>query len=75
MTQQIQILRIKTVEIRTGIPRSSIYEKIKAGTFPSPVPLGSRSVGWVSTEIDHFLNTCIAERDTSKIAQGTPLCK
>lgn len=56
MAQQIQtalkILRRKQVESRIGLSRSTIYERIKTGTFPPPISLGSRSVGWIESEID-----------------------
>jgi prophage regulatory protein len=34
-----------------GISRSSIYQKIREGTIPPPVALGSRSIGWPLSEI------------------------
>lgn len=69
MVAQIQaalvILRRKEVEARTGLSRSTIYKRIADGTFPAPIPLGAKSVGWVSQEIDDFLANCIAQRDSS----------
>lgn len=61
MTAQIQtaltILRRKQVQARTGLARSSIYERVKAGTFPPPVRLGdgAKAVGWIEGEIDAWL--------------------
>lgn len=70
MAAQIQnvliILRRKEVEARTGLSRSTIYKRINEGTFPAPVPLGEKSVGWVAHEIDEFLADCIAQRDSAK---------
>lgn len=67
MVAQIQaalvILRRKEVEARTGLSRSTIYKRIADGTFPPPIPLGAKSVGWVSGEIDAFLADCLAQRD------------
>lgn len=58
------ILRRKEVEARTGMARSTIYDRIAKGTFPAPVPLGGgKSVGWVEQEIQDFLDSCIAKRD------------
>ena len=34
------------VEARTGLSRSTIYARVKVGTFPAPVSLGPRAVGW-----------------------------
>ncbi|HRQ46199.1 MAG TPA: AlpA family transcriptional regulator [Rhodocyclaceae bacterium] len=51
----LTILRRKQVEARTGLKRSTIYERIREGTFPRPISLGAKAVGWVSTEIDEWL--------------------
>ena len=63
MAAQIQvaltILRRKQVQVRTGLSRSTIYDRITAGSFPKPVSLGGRAVGWVESEIDAWLNACI----------------
>jgi prophage regulatory protein len=58
-----RILRRPEVEAATGLPRSSIYERMSAGTFPKPVPLGGRSVGWLEPEIIEWQKQRIAERD------------
>lgn len=57
------ILRRREVEARTGLGCSTIYDGIKAGTFPAPIQLGPKSVGWVESEINAFLAGRIAERD------------
>ncbi|WP_454742189.1 helix-turn-helix transcriptional regulator [Cupriavidus necator] len=51
----LAILRRKQVEQETGLSRSSIYSRIKLKTFPPPVQLGPRSVGWRRGDIDAFL--------------------
>ncbi len=51
----LAILRLKQVEAETGISRSSIYRGIQAGTFPSAISLGLRSVGWRRGDIDMWL--------------------
>ncbi|UTV55793.1 helix-turn-helix transcriptional regulator [Burkholderia arboris] len=59
MTEQIQtaltILRRRQVEAATGLSRTTIYYRIKEGTFPAPIKLGPRSVGWRAGDIDAFL--------------------
>jgi len=49
------ILRRKQVEARIGLSRSTIYDAVKAGTFPKPIPLGPRSVGWLAEEVDAWI--------------------
>ncbi|WP_250483047.1 AlpA family transcriptional regulator [Caballeronia sp. GaOx3] len=50
-------MRRAEVESATGLSRSTIYQRIKAGTFPKPVHLGARSVGWRVADIDAFLSS------------------
>lgn len=57
---KLVILRRKQVEARTGLSRSSIYAAIKAGTFPAPVSLGEKSVGWLQHEIDGWIAARVA---------------
>ena len=56
---ELRILRRKQVEARIGLSRSTIYLRIAAGAFPSPVSLGSRAVGWLESEIEAWLTSCV----------------
>lgn len=49
------ILRLRQVSARTGLARSTIYERIKAGEFPAQVSLGARAVGWVEAEVEAWI--------------------
>lgn len=49
-----RFLRIKSVRELTGLSQSTIYERMAAGAFPKPVPLGdapNSPVGWIEGEI------------------------
>ncbi len=59
----MRILRLRNVMEKTGLARSTIYKYIDAGTFPKPIDLGGRSVGWVDSEIDGWIADKIQERD------------
>lgn len=39
-------LRVRSVMSWTGLPRSTLYALIKKDSFPRPVKLGKRIVGW-----------------------------
>lgn len=54
------ILKLPSVIARTGLSRSSIYKRVSEGTFPQPISLGIRSVGWVEAEIEEYLVRQIA---------------
>jgi prophage regulatory protein len=49
------ILRLDLVKRRTGLSRSSIYKAVKDGTFPRPIVLGPRSVGWLDASIEAWI--------------------
>ena len=63
MEYKNNLLRLPQVIQRTGYLRSSIYEKIALGTFPTPVHLGPRAVAWISSEIDQWIDERVKERD------------
>ena len=49
------ILRLPEVKRSTGLSRSTIYLRIAQDTFPKPVSLGGRAVGWLESEIEEWL--------------------
>jgi prophage regulatory protein len=57
-----RIIRLREVEALTGKKRSAIYEAVAKGTFPAPIPLGPRAVGWLEDEIANWQEECIASR-------------
>ncbi|MCG7201469.1 AlpA family transcriptional regulator [Marinobacter pelagius] len=63
----MRILRLKEVTKKTGLARSTIYKYVDAGTFPKPIELGGRSVGWVDSEINDWILGKIQERDMTKL--------
>ena len=44
-------LRLPKVKALTGLSKSSLYELIRANSFPAPVHLGARTVAWVASEV------------------------
>ncbi len=55
------LLRLPKVEAMTGYKRSTIYKKIKDGTFPAPIALGERASAWVETEINDWIESRIEQ--------------
>ena len=64
----MRILRLKEVTEKTGLARSTVYKYLDIGTFPKPVPLGGRSVGWVESEVHEWITKRIEARDESHAA-------
>ena len=56
------LIRLSEVKGRVGLSRSAIYARIQAGTFPKPVSIGPRSVGFVASEIESWIQSRIGER-------------
>ncbi|OGQ51612.1 MAG: AlpA family transcriptional regulator [Deltaproteobacteria bacterium RIFCSPLOWO2_02_FULL_53_8] len=62
----MRIIRLKEVIDSTGLARSTIYKYITEGTFPKPVSLGDRCVGWVDSEVHDWILARIEERDLAE---------
>lgn len=52
-----RVLRRPEVEVRTGLSRSTIYAMMDDGSFPRPIRLGKRAVGWPDHVIAEFLSS------------------
>jgi predicted DNA-binding transcriptional regulator AlpA len=57
----IAILRLPAVCDRTGLKRATIYQKIREGCFPDKVKLGARASGWISSEVDAWVEQRVTE--------------
>ncbi|PHI29484.1 helix-turn-helix transcriptional regulator [Budvicia aquatica] len=53
-------IRIPEVQRRTGYSKAWIYKLIDAGKFPKQVKVGIRSIAFVESEIDEWINQRIA---------------
>lgn len=61
--QNLKIMKRPEVESMTGLSRSTIYVKMETGTFPKPIKLSERSVGWLEHEVQEWLkNRVLATR-------------
>jgi prophage regulatory protein len=56
---EARILRMKQTKERTGLSRSTLYTLIKEGKFPAPISLGARAVGWLSSDVDAWIESRI----------------
>ena len=65
MAQIIQetLLRKRDVLKLTGLSNSSLYAFIRAGRLKPGVPIGPRLKGWPASEIQEYIQSCIASRD------------
>lgn len=56
-----RLLRMPQVLERVGLKKTVVYDRIKAGTFPKPVKLGSASA-WPESEIDAWITEQIEQQ-------------
>ncbi|WP_082025026.1 AlpA family transcriptional regulator [Ruegeria sp. ANG-R] len=54
---QDKIYRRPDVESLVGLSRSTIYAMIADGTFPKPIKLGKRAVGWRQSDVLTWLES------------------
>lgn len=56
---ELRLIRLKEVLAICGKSRSSVYDAIKKGEFPSPIKLHGRSSAWIKSEILQWAEACI----------------
>lgn len=61
------LLRKPEVLRMIGLSNSSFYQLIKDGKVPRGVPIGIRSRAWPASEINAYIEKCIAQRDGEKV--------
>ena len=55
------VLRLPAVLSTIGLSRSTVYLRIAEGTFPRPILLGTRAVGWLQSDIEEWLRQRIEQ--------------
>lgn len=50
-----RLIRLKEVQHRVGLGRSTIYRWMAEGRFPKPVQLGGHVVAWLQEDIDEWI--------------------
>ncbi len=65
MEKQNKLIRIRSVLEMTSISKSYVYQLVKEGGFPKPVQLvkGGKSVAWIESEVQEWVESRIADRD------------
>jgi len=63
-----RIVRLKTVIARTGLARSTVYDRLNLDspryddTFPRPFKIGKSAVGWLESEVDEWILASVSHR-------------
>ncbi|MBA6350716.1 AlpA family transcriptional regulator [Colwellia sp. BRX9-1] len=64
-----KIIRKPAVTNKTGFSKSTLYNRIKDGTFPPPISLGARAVGFIASEVDAIIQAWCEEQTPKQIKQ------
>lgn len=59
-----RLVRMPEVCTRTGMSRSSLYKMISLKTFPPPKQLGGRSVAWLESDVEAWIDSRTSGRNT-----------
>lgn len=62
----MRVIRMPEVKQRIGLSRSKIYTLIASNDFPRKIQLGLRAVGFLSNEIDMWIE--------KRASSGAPAC-
>ncbi|MDU6416541.1 AlpA family transcriptional regulator [Mixta calida] len=55
------LIRMSETMRRTGYGKAWIYRLISQNKFPKPIKIGSRSIAFVESEVDEWINQRISE--------------
>ena len=66
MVAMTSILRLTDVEARCAVNRRTLYYWIERGMFPRPINLGPRTVGWLDSDIEAWIN------EKAQASRGSP---
>lgn len=59
-----RLIRVNEVVNKVGKSRPAIYKMIRAREFPGPIPVSSRTVAWLESEVDEWIQSRIDMRDS-----------
>jgi prophage regulatory protein len=57
-SESLKLLRLPEVVQVTGLPRGTVYWKLKRGEFPKPVKIGPKAVAWRSDQVQAWIESC-----------------
>jgi prophage regulatory protein len=52
-----ELFRVKTLSKKLDMAESTIWKKVRSGTFPKPISLGERFTAWRSEDIQDWLDS------------------
>ncbi len=73
MPEGDKILRMGTVLERTGLSRSTLYRKMRDGTFPNKIQISDHCRGWRESSINRWMADpdSYTDKDASRMSKGS----
>lgn len=63
----MKVLKVKQVATEINVSVPQVYKLVSLGRFPKPIKLGERGSGWLTSEIDVWLQSRVDERDEEAV--------
>lgn len=70
MIHQPKFIREPQVLERLPFSKPTLHRKVKEGSFPAPVKIGARAVAWITSEVEEWERSVVAERDARVARQS-----
>ena len=58
----MRFIKLPQVISITGLSRSAVYQAINEGRFPKQINLGARSIAFLESEVQEWMEACVANR-------------
>jgi prophage regulatory protein len=65
----MRFLRVRTVVEMVGLSKSTLYARIRDGSFPRPIQIGAQTVAFLESEVFDWMKDKAAKRTTTKSAE------
>lgn len=56
-----RFIRLREVKDLTSLSTSELYRRVTAGTFPRQIHLGPKSVAWLESDVNAWIEARVAE--------------
>lgn len=61
-----RFIKLPKVKDYTSLSTSEIYRRIAAGTFPTQITLGPKSVAWIESEVLAWCDALAGQREAAQ---------
>lgn len=66
----MRFLRVRTVVGMVGFSKTTLYARIRAGSFPKPIQIGAQTVVFLESEIVEWMKAAAARRQDRQSASS-----